>query len=308
MNMPKGKFPSEVIFSKRLSGDMRLDERAIFADITRTQWKSGDGNTVYFVRLEFRLNRGSDMKPMSVSVTSTQLDWIINCIETDISHMQIEAERCGKFLSFDKIENLFMSEIAISSWERKAKFGIIFDAYEKDVLFKNHSILSFIMKFQQTSGMRLKELIRWLYCSVLFSVLKEEITENCIGCKKSSKENSEHICKGKIQSLIEKFIGRAIEKKDLIKFKFNQFFDYFSQILNISEENVIEAQNLLDCISKAERNDYTNVLQILFENPINDPIANAIIKLIELKEKETKEGEEVEDSQLAINAKKQKMN
>ena len=308
MSLSKAKFPSEVIFTKRLSGDMRRDERALFADITRTQWKSGDGNVIYFVRLEFRLMRGVDLKPMSVSVTTTQLDWITNCIETDISHMQIEAEREGKFLSFDKIENLFLSEIAISSWEQKAKFGIIFDAYEKDVLYKNHPIFSFIMKFQQTSGMRLKELIRWLYCSVLYSVLKDEIKEKCIGCEKSSKESSEHICKGEIKSLIDKFIGQAIEKMDLIKFKFNRFFDYFSKLLNISEENVIEAQNLLECISKAEKNDYSTVLQILFGNPIIDPVANAVINLIEFKEKETKEEEEEEEDNPANAVKKQKIN
>ena len=290
-NISKGKFPSEVFFTLRLSGDMRRDDRAIFADISRTEWKSYDGNIVYFIRLELRLNRGQDSKPMNVSLTATQLDWVIECIEKDISHMAIEGEREGKFISFDKIESLFLSEISISTWEKKARFGIIFDSYEKDNLVSNHYILSFILKYQQTSGLRLKELIRWLYCSVLFSYMKEEIKENCKGCKNPKDAKAEHLCKDKIQDLIEKFIGITLEKRELIIFKFNQYFDYFSKLLHISEENVIEAQNLLDCISLAEKNDYSHVLKVLFTNPIDDPVAKSIIRLIELKD-----GEDVSDS------------
>ena len=275
------KFPSEVIFSKKLSASDQNDEKSMFANIIRTQWKANDGKIIYFVRFELKLNRGLEAKPMCISITPVQLDWIVNCINKNVNHMLIEGEREGKYISFEKIESLFLSEFAISTLEKKTKFGVLLDSIEKENLVLNHGIFSFIMKFQQTTGLRLKELIRWLYCSFVYRVLRNEIKENCNGCKNNFECKSEHSCKLESQGLIDQFIDQTIDKKEMIEKYFYDYFEYFSEILCIDEENIAEAKHLVEYISKAENIDYSNVLNILFKDPIDDPIAKSIIKLIE---------------------------
>ena len=275
------KYPSETIFSRKLSAKDQSDEKSMFANIIRTQWKANDGNIIHFVRFELKLNRGLDAKPMCISITPVQLDWIINCINKNVNHMLIEGEREGKYIFFEKIESLFLSEFAISTLEKKTKFGVLLDSVEKENLVVNHGIFSFIMKFQQTTGLRLKELIRWLYCSFVYRVLKNEIKENCNGCKNNFKCESEHSCKLESQGMIDQYIDQTIDKKDIIEKYFFDYFEYFSKILCIDEENISEAKHLVEYISKAENIDYSNVLNILFGNPINDPVAKSIIQLIE---------------------------
>ena len=279
------KFPVETVFSKKLSPEDFGDEKSMFANIIRTKWKSNDGNIVYFVRFEFRLNRGSEMKPMCISVTATQLDWIVNCINSNVNHMVIEAEKEGKYISFEKIESLFLSEFAISTIEKKSKFGILLDEYEKSILISNLEIFSFIMKFQQPSGFRLKEIVRLIYCSILHKVMKTQIENNCMACQNG--DESEHLCKKENRFLIEKFIDKTIGEKELIRNQFEEYFEYFSKILHIDEQNIIEAKSLVEIISRGEKIDYSNLLNKLFENSFEDYTSKSIVKLMNLKNEES---------------------
>jgi len=89
---------SKTIFSNKLSAPLKDDMKSVFANVVRTQWEAPDGNIVYFVRLEFKLFRGENATPITVTFTQTQFDWLMSCFENAKNSEIVPGEREGKYI------------------------------------------------------------------------------------------------------------------------------------------------------------------------------------------------------------------
>lgn len=280
------KTETKILFSNKLSLPIK-DENSLFANVTRTKWKAPDGKIVYFVRLELKLFRGQNPNPLSISLTGTQFEWICQCISQRSGNQTVPAEREGKYLCYEVPETIFGTTI-ISTIEKKSKFGIVLDIYEVSMLSTDSNILSFIIKFQSTTGEKLKELTRYIYCATIIHFMNEIIADDCFGCDKSLKDQ-EHSCKEDPRKLIDIHFDESVSNKELIGKKFVDLFNYFCKLLSIDESNRIQGNEQMMIIEKAQKKDLLSTLLDLKELSGTNKESKSIMRLIQIKDNDGKQ-------------------
>jgi hypothetical protein len=187
---------NQTVFSYKLSIPSKDDCRSVFANVSRNRWIAPDNNIVYFVRFELKLFKGENSNPIAVSLTATQFDWFIQCLENGSGTLVVPAEREGKFICYEVYEKLY-GNIGLSVIDKKSKFGILLETFECASLRCVAKVLAFIIKFQHSSNEKLKDLIRYLYAYCIFIIMKNDIKGACDGCTSESLIDSEHQCKSK---------------------------------------------------------------------------------------------------------------
>lgn len=282
------KFVNNSVFVNKLSSSLKDDERSIFANVNRNQWISRDGNVVHFVRLEFKLFKGENSKPMSISLTVSQFEWLLDCIESNAGSKMIEMDREDKYLCYEIPEKIFGSFV-VSIIEQKSKYGILFDVTEKAIFKVDGRLLIFIMKYQNAVGNKLYEIARFLYSASIKKVIKDFATIDCEGCCDESLVESSHACKRNPDKIIADYFDKALIEEEVLKSHYLNLFEHFAKLLNINEFNRSSAENILLTIVKGDTENLKLSVKLLMDNP-DKSNAKAISRIIELKEEIEKAG------------------
>jgi hypothetical protein len=280
--MEESTLQSETLISFKLSDSIKDDDYSLFANIIKNPWISPEGINYNFIRMEFRLNRGRNAKPICVTYTPTQFDWLLINIQAKSNSQDVPGEKEGKFVCFERITSS-TDGIVLSVIDRRAKFGILMDSEEQDMLEKYADDLKFVMKFQSARGDKLKELVELIHSSVLSDKIKVISEEICEGCKQESLEHEDHSCISEINK--EKFndlFERALRAEG-IKQQFENSFNYYGKLLNISEIYHKEAMNLLLPIVVVERELLLKLTKQFHSKENCDWKQNAILSLSEKK-------------------------
>jgi len=194
--------------------------------------------------LEFKLYRGKNSNPISISLTTTQFEWILFNIKNQTTTLSIPGEREGQFICYERPGNI-LDAIIISIIERKSKFGVLINDFEQLTLVEKSNVILFILKNQNAKGDRLRHLAKDIYAFVLSKMIKIYIDEDCIGCKEESLEHEPHTCLKDHQiSEIANYTIKAMEDGKS-KLEFENLFDYFAALLNISIVMQLEVKNIL---------------------------------------------------------------
>ena len=192
--------------------------------------------------MEFKLNR-LNSKAITVNLIPTQFEWIMNCVESYSKSKVVPGEKEDKYISYENSSG-YDDSIGVSVIDRKAKFGVIINVYEISMLKTYSKILIFVMKFQEAKMDKLKDVTYYIVSSVIAEKMKTTIETNCLGCKEESLINDEHDCYRELDKASLDEIYYNILSANEYKEAFEDSFDYYADILNISEFNRKEALNL----------------------------------------------------------------
>jgi len=184
---------SETIISFKLSQALKEDNRSLFANVVKTSWTSPDDKSFTLLRLEFKLNRGENTNPICVSLTMTQFQWLMHQIEKNLTTQEVPAEKEGRFLCFERPNNIADSVI-VSIIDKCAKFGVMIQLEEQSNLKSNAKVIEFVMHYQWAKNEKLKELVALLYASLQPEEIDKYMRKKCVGCKKESIVHDEHDC------------------------------------------------------------------------------------------------------------------
>jgi hypothetical protein len=216
----------------------------LFASVIKNPWVTPEGTIYNFIRLEFKLNRGKNANPICVSFTPTQFEWLVHKIANKSESQLVPGEKEWKMVSYERPEH-WDDNIIIGVIDRSAKFGIVLDVYEQSQIEFYSKILSFVMKNQSAKNEKLKDLMKIIYSSVLSDKMKVMAKDECKGCKDESLIHEDHSC-SKISNEDELFeIYLRSMKSDGVGEKFIEFFDYYTELLNINELVAKEAKIML---------------------------------------------------------------
>jgi hypothetical protein len=287
---------NQTVFSYKLSAPLKDDCESVFANVTRNRWEAPDGSTIYLVRFALKQFRGKKTNQITISLTSTQFDWIIHCLEHGIASQIVPGEREGKYICFENPEKISGSTI-ISVIDKKSKFGILLDSSESTTLRASAKIISFIIKFQHASGDKLKELLRYLYSFCIISIMENEIKSNCQACMDESIIESEHVCKNIPNNLINEYFENSYSKRNTIEERYSEIFSDFMNLLNVSEHNRQQAKDMLLSIVKEEKKEMISSIKEYFSIEYAKSNAFAVSALTALKEQK----EETEKSLIIQN-------
>jgi hypothetical protein len=240
----ENKEQSETIISFKLSQSMKEDSRSLFASVVKNPWKTPEGNIFNFIRMEFKLFRGENISPICVSLTLTQFQWILHQIEKNLISQEVPAEKEGRFLCFERPNNITDSVI-VSIIDKCAKFGIMIEPQEQSNLKSYAKMIEFVMLYQSAKNDKLKELVGLIYSSLQAEEIDKYIKQKCEGCKEESIVHDEHDCLKEIDEEQLKDLFLKSLKDYEVKKNFDYMFEYYCKLLNISEVYGQEAKLML---------------------------------------------------------------
>ena len=272
-----------IIYSQKLSLPLKDDSRSLFANVTRSKWIAPDENIIFFVRFELKLSRGVNLNPITLSLTATQVDWLVDCIERNLDTQIVPGEKSEKFICYE-ISDKITESVTVSVVEKNFKFGIVLDIFECSTLKYNYPFLSFLMKYQNPSGEKLKDLLRYIYSACIYKAMKNCISSKCNGCIDESLLEKSHSCKKETNDLINEHLFETLEGIQSIDEKFSDLFIHFVNILNIKDFNRNKAENILFLEIKEEEKEHKRILKEMFEPRRENLTSIAILRLIDMEE------------------------
>ncbi len=217
--------------------------------------------------MEFKLNR-INSNSITVSLTPTQFEWIMHCIESCSESIVVPGDKEDKYICYENSSG-YDESIGISVIDRKAKFGVIVSVHEASMLKTYSKILIFAMKFQQAKSDQLKDVTYYVVSSVIAEKMKNTIETNCLGCKEESLANDEHTCLRDLDKASLDEIFYNIISANEFKEAFGDYFEYYADILNISEFNKKEAMHLYLPIIIGDNDLFDCVLEFFNEQDKN---------------------------------------
>jgi hypothetical protein len=240
----ENKEQSETIISFKLSQSLKEDSRSLFAIVVRNPWKAPDGNIFNFIRMEFKLFRGENISPICVSLTPTQFQWIMYQIEKNLISQEVPAEKEGRFLCFERPNNI-MDSVIVSIIDKCAKFGVMIESQEQSNLKSYAKMIEFVMFYQSAKNEKLKELVGLVYSSIQAEEIDKYIQQKCDGCKGESIIHDEHDCLKEIDEEQLKDLFLKSLNDDEVKKNFDYMFEHYCKLLNINEVLAQEAKLML---------------------------------------------------------------
>jgi len=240
----ENKEQSETIISFKLSQSLKEDSRSLFANVVRNPWKTPDGNIFNFIRMEFKLYRGENISPICVSLTPTQFQWIMYQIEKNLISQEVPAEKEGRFLCFERPNNI-MDSVIVSIIDKCAKFGVMIESQEQSNLKSYAKMIEFVMSYQSAKNEKLKELVGLVYSSIQAEEIDKYIKQKCEGCKEESIIHDEHDCLKEIDEEQLKDLFLKSLNDDEVKKNFDYMFEHYCKLLNINELLGQEAKLML---------------------------------------------------------------
>jgi hypothetical protein len=290
---------SQTVFSVKLSSALKDDWNSAFANVTRTKWLAPDQKVVHFVRLDLKLFRGEGVKPITISLTPCQFDWVIHCMENAPSSVVVAGERPDKFICYEVTEKCYGSTF-VSIIERRAKFGIELNGLEGGQLEASHRSLAFVLKFQNAFGERLQNLIKYIYSGCLMKIMIKDIRNDCVGCRDESLIESKHICKNITSETVESYFERIWLKRSTIENDFSNLFCHFMKLLNVSDLNRTQAEDLMIVLVKEQKKELLIAVEeiVIGKNRKSDGLA--VLDLIDAKKQEDCEIDLSDDSTTSL--------
>lgn len=198
------------------------------------------GNIDYCNNIEFKINR-LNSNSLTITLTPTQFEWIMFCIENQSKSKELPAEKENKYVCYENLKGID-GTIGVSVIDRKAKFGVIFSVFETQMLKTYDKILLFLIKYQEATQNNLYNVVSYITSSIYAEKMKISNTNSCLACK--GLKNEEHTCLLDLNYFELSVTFKSIILDDDYKEEFIALINYYADLLNINDLSRNEAINI----------------------------------------------------------------